>query len=137
MVRILPWARFFCNVHLFRVPHSWTGSIQMKSGMTFIRGNRCIEREKDNFKSREVKHLREFAQAVSIKNCIKPTSHDSKAKFIHIYPPKHHMLKGEFMRPVLKCKIYLPGKYNTYRDSMPACPSVRHILLFWELYIGD
>ena len=44
----------FCNIHLFRVPHSWTGSVQMKSSMTFIRGNRCTEREKDTFKSREV-----------------------------------------------------------------------------------
>ena len=58
VVRILPWTRFvFGNVHLFRVPRSWTGSVQMKSNMTFIRGNRCIEREKDNFKSREVKRL--------------------------------------------------------------------------------
>ena len=45
----------FCNVHLFRVPRSWTGSVQMKSSMAFIRGNRCIEREKDTFKSRAVK----------------------------------------------------------------------------------
>ena len=44
--------KIFCNVHLFRVPHSWTGSVQMKSSMTFIRGNRYIGREKDNFKSR-------------------------------------------------------------------------------------
>ena len=50
VVRILPWTRFFCNVHLFRVPRRWTGSVQMKSSMTFIRGNRCIEREKDTFK---------------------------------------------------------------------------------------
>ena len=42
--RILPWTRFFRNVHLFRVPRSWTGSVQMKSSMTFIRGKRCIER---------------------------------------------------------------------------------------------
>ena len=54
VVRILPWTRIFCNVHLFSVPRSWTGSVQMKSSMTFIRGNRCIEREKDTFKSREV-----------------------------------------------------------------------------------
>ena len=46
VVRILPWTRFFCNVHLFRVPQGWTGSFQMKSSMTFIRGNRCIERER-------------------------------------------------------------------------------------------
>ena len=46
--------RIFCNVDLFRVPHSWTGSVQMKSSMAFIRGNRCIKREKDNFKSCEV-----------------------------------------------------------------------------------
>ena len=30
---------FFCNVHLFRVPSSWTDSVQMKSRLTFIRGN--------------------------------------------------------------------------------------------------
>ena len=36
------------NVHLFRVTRSWTGSVQMKSSMAFIRGNRnrCIERER-------------------------------------------------------------------------------------------
>ena len=50
-----------CNVHLFHVPRSWTGSVQMKSSMIFIRGNRCIEREKDNFKSREIKRLKECA----------------------------------------------------------------------------
>ena len=65
VVRILPWTRFFCNAHLFRVPRSWTGSVQMKSSMTFIRGNRCIEREKDNFKSREGKRLKECALALS------------------------------------------------------------------------
>ena len=54
---------FSCNVHLFRVPRSWTGSVQIKSSMTFVRGNRCIEREKDNFKSREVKRLKECALA--------------------------------------------------------------------------
>ena len=46
VVLILPWGFFFCNVHLFRVPRSWTGSVQMKSSMTFIRGDRCIERER-------------------------------------------------------------------------------------------
>ena len=67
---------FFCNVHLFRFPRKWTGSVQMKSSMTFIRGNRCIEREKDNFKSREVKRLKECALALkeeevefSVTNC--------------------------------------------------------------------
>ena len=66
MDRIIPWTRFFCNVHLFRVPRSWTGSVQMKSSMTFIGGNRCIEREreKDNFKSREVKRLKECTLAL-------------------------------------------------------------------------
>ena len=61
MVRIVPWIRIFHNVHLFRVPRSWTSRIQMKSSMTFIRGNRCIEREKDTFKTREVKRLKECA----------------------------------------------------------------------------
>ena len=56
--------KIFCNVRLFRVPRSWTGSVQMKSSMTFIRGNRCIEREKDNFKSHEVKRLKECALAL-------------------------------------------------------------------------
>ena len=65
LVRILPWTRFFCNVRLFRVPRSWTGSVQMKSSMTFIRGNRCIEREKDNFKSGEIKRLKECALALT------------------------------------------------------------------------
>ena len=54
----------FCNVHLFRVPRSWTGSIQMKSSMTFIRGNICIEREKDTFKGRKVERLKECALAL-------------------------------------------------------------------------
>ena len=35
----------FCNVHLFRVPRTWTCSVQMKSSITFIRGNRCMESE--------------------------------------------------------------------------------------------
>ena len=56
---------FFCNIHLFRVPRSCTGSVQMKSSMTFIRGNRCIEREKCNFKSREVKRLKECTLALT------------------------------------------------------------------------
>ena len=64
VVRILQWTRSFCNVHLFRVPCSWTGSVQIKSSMTFIRGNRCIERKKDNFISREVKRLKECALAL-------------------------------------------------------------------------
>ena len=38
--------RFNCNVRLVRFPRSWTGSVQIKSSMTFIRGNRCIERER-------------------------------------------------------------------------------------------
>ena len=55
----------FMFVMLFLVPRSWTGSVQMISSMTFIRGNRCIEREKDTFKSREVKRLKECALALS------------------------------------------------------------------------
>ena len=58
VVRILPWTIFFCIVHLFRVLRSWTCSVQMKSGMAFIRGNRCKESEQDNFKSSEVKRLK-------------------------------------------------------------------------------
>ena len=38
--------KIFCNVHLLPVPRSWTGSVKMKSSMKFIRGNRCIERER-------------------------------------------------------------------------------------------
>ena len=39
--------KIFCNVHLFvKATRSWTGSGQMKSSMTFIRGNRCIETER-------------------------------------------------------------------------------------------
>ena len=34
--------------------------------MTFIRGNKCIERDKDNFKSREVKRLKECALVLSL-----------------------------------------------------------------------
>ena len=65
--RILPWTRFFV---MFRVPRSWTGSVQMKSSATFIRGNRCIEREKVNFQSREVKRLKECALAlIQFKKC--------------------------------------------------------------------
>ena len=70
VVRIQPWAKFFCNIRLFRVPHSWTCSVQMKSSMTFIRGNRCIERETDNFKSREVKHLKECTLALTTFRCM-------------------------------------------------------------------
>ena len=58
--------KIFCNVRLFRVPRSWTGSVQVKSSMTFIRCNRCIEREKDNFKNREVKRFKECALALSM-----------------------------------------------------------------------
>ena len=57
--------KIFFNVHFFRVPRSWTGSVQMKSSMTFIRGKRCIEREKDNFKSHEIKRVNECALALS------------------------------------------------------------------------
>ena len=71
MDRILPWTIFFCNVHLIRVPRSWTGSVQMKSSITFNRGNMCIEREKDNFKSREVKRLKECALALKLDICDK------------------------------------------------------------------
>ena len=53
------------NAYLFRVPRSWIGTVQMKSSMTFIPGNRCIERVKDNFKSREVKRLKECALALT------------------------------------------------------------------------
>ena len=58
--------RTYFIIFLYRVPRSWTGSVQMKSSMTFIRGNRCIEREKDNFKSCEViiKRLKECALAL-------------------------------------------------------------------------
>ena len=66
VVRILSWTRSFCNIHLVRVPRSWTGSVQMKSSMTFIRGNMCIEKEKDNFKNgREVKRLKERALSLT------------------------------------------------------------------------
>ena len=65
VVQIVPWTRFFCNSHLFLVPRSRTGRVQMKSSMTFIRGYMCIEREKDNFKSREVKRLKECALALN------------------------------------------------------------------------
>ena len=42
----------------FRVLHTWTRRIQLKSIMTFIRGKRCIERENDNFlKGGKVKRL--------------------------------------------------------------------------------
>ena len=57
--------KIFCNVHLFHVPCSWSGSVQMESNMTFVRGNRCIEREKDNIKSRVVKCLKECALALN------------------------------------------------------------------------
>ena len=59
--------KIFCIVRLFRVPRSWTGIVQMKSSMTITRGNRCTEREKDNFKSREVKRLKECALALMTK----------------------------------------------------------------------
>ena len=37
VVRIQPWIRMFCNVQLFLVPHSWNGSVQIKSSMAFIK----------------------------------------------------------------------------------------------------
>ena len=57
--------KIFCNVHLFRVPRSWAGSVQMKSSMTFNRGKRFIERENDTFKSCEFKRLKECALALN------------------------------------------------------------------------
>ena len=48
-VRILYELDFIDNVHLFRVPRGWTGSVQLKSSMPFIRSNRCIYTEKDYF----------------------------------------------------------------------------------------
>ena len=57
--------KIFCYVHLFRIPLSWNDSVQIKSSMSFIRGYRCIEREKDNFKSRKVKRLKECALALN------------------------------------------------------------------------
>ena len=55
----------FGNIHLFRVPRSLTDSVQMKSSITFIQGNSCIEWEKDNFKKGcEVKRLKECALAL-------------------------------------------------------------------------
>ena len=56
--------KIFCNVHLFLVPHSCTRSVQIKSSMTIYRCNRCIETEKDNFKSRKVKRLKECTLAL-------------------------------------------------------------------------
>ena len=44
-IRVLLSKRFFCNVHF--VPRSKTDSIQWKSSMTFIQGNRWIERKKE------------------------------------------------------------------------------------------
>ena len=66
VVRILPWIRIFCIVHLFRVPRSLTGSVQMKSNMIFIRGNRCIEKEKFTIKTVKFKRLKDCAQALTI-----------------------------------------------------------------------
>ena len=64
VVRIIPWKRIFCNVHLFRVPHSWTGSVQTKPSMTLIRGNRCIKRKRYFLKPWS-KRLKECALALS------------------------------------------------------------------------
>ena len=41
--------KIFCNVHLFHVPRSSTDSVQMKSSMAFIGGNRCIDRERERY----------------------------------------------------------------------------------------
>ena len=86
----------FCNVHLFRVPRSWTGSVQMKSSMTFLRGYRCIEREKDNLKSREVKRLKEWVLALKT--------------FLVVYLPVPFLLKSSYTPlRMLKClKLYAP-----------------------------
>ena len=46
----------------------------MKSSMTFIQANRCIERER-YFKSSEIKRLKEFALALSFNLSLKLTCH--------------------------------------------------------------
>ena len=59
---------FYGNVHLFCVPGSWTVSVQIKSSMTFIRGNSCIKREKDNLKNGgQVKRLKECTLALILR----------------------------------------------------------------------
>ena len=58
----------FCNVYFICAPRSWIGSVQMKSSMRSIRGNRCIEREREtyNFKSREVKCVKDCSLALNM-----------------------------------------------------------------------
>ena len=59
------WTSFVCNVYLSRISRSWTDRVQTKSSMTFIRGEMCLEREKDNFKNGgDVDSLKESALAL-------------------------------------------------------------------------
>ena len=60
VVRILPWTRLFCNIHFIRVPRSWTGSVQMKSSMTFIRV-KGAQRERKIILKAAKKRLKECA----------------------------------------------------------------------------
>ena len=68
--------KIFCNIHLFRVPLSWTGSVQMKSSMTINRGNRCIERERCFKNGRDMAEI-SLNRRKSSKNQ-KPTNQRSK-----------------------------------------------------------
>ena len=54
--------------HIKRVMARWLQlwTCNLEDMRTFIRGNRCIEREKDNSKSREVKRLKDCALALNI-----------------------------------------------------------------------
>ena len=107
--------KIFCNVHLFRVPRSCAGSVQMKSSITFIRGNRCIEREKDNFKSREVKRLKECALALSDVN---PRNNQAKTDEVstsyqltcgQAYPMVHHPYNVTTLFPRLFLQLSVLG----------------------------
>ena len=104
----------FCNVYLFRVPRSWSDSVQMKSSITFIRGNRCLEREKDNFKSRYVKRLKECAS--SFQGLHKLRMHDKYENYIsYLYSSKvithfkELLVKKNHTEKIDTTKTFCPG----------------------------
>ena len=49
VVRILPWIRIFCNVHLFRVPRRWTGYLIEKLHLKFCKHILDVKQSTPNF----------------------------------------------------------------------------------------
>ena len=108
--------KIFCNVHMLRVPCSWTGSIQMKSNMTFIRGTRCIKKKKDNFKNGgEVKRLKGCTLALSManENVLKLKIYEMLtflALYLAVYCNFDNLFKMSLEVPKIYIYIYSPKK---------------------------